>query len=60
MTIAITDKTDAELAADARMIAAALTRIRTELHRRGIESDVRYWTDGKVELDIERVQREKL
>jgi hypothetical protein len=58
--IAHADKTDIELAADARMIAAALTRIRTELHRRGIDSDVRYWTEGKVELDIERVTREKL
>lgn len=60
MTIAITDKSDVELAADARMIVAALTRIRTELHRRGIEVDLLTRSEGKVEVQIERVTREKL
>jgi hypothetical protein len=36
MTI-FADKTDQELAADARMIVSALTRIRTEAAKRGIE-----------------------
>lgn len=60
MTIAITDKSDAELAADARMIVAALSRIRAELHKRGIESDLLTWSEGKVEVQIERVKREAL
>ena len=60
MTIAITDKSDVELAADARMIVAARTRIRTELHRRGIEVDLLTRSEGKVEVQIERVTREKL
>lgn len=54
------DKTDQELAADARMIVSALTRIRTEAARRGIEIDLVTWEDGKVEVRIERVRREKL
>jgi hypothetical protein len=54
------DKTDVELAADARMIVAALARIRTEARRRGIEIDLVCWEEGKVEAMIERVTREKL
>ena len=55
-----TDRTDVELAADARMIVAALARIRTEAHRRGIDFDLLTWSEGKVEVQIERVVREKL
>jgi len=54
------DKTDAELAADVRMIVAALTRIRTEAAKRGIEMDLMTYYDGRVEVQIERVRREKL
>lgn len=54
------DKTDQELAADARMIVAALSRIRTEAARRGIDIDITPYYDGKVEVQIERVTREKL
>ena len=54
------DKTDEELAADARMIVSALTRIRTEAAKRGIEMDLLTYSDGKVEVQIERVRREKL
>jgi hypothetical protein len=54
------DKTDQELAADARMIVSALTRIRTEAAKRGIEIDLLTWADGKVEATIERVRRGKL
>lgn len=57
---AFADKTDRELAADARMIVAALTRIRTEAAKRGIEIDILTYYDGKVEVQIERVTREKL
>ena len=60
MSIAMADKTDEELAADARMIVSALTRIRTEAAKRGIEMDLLTYSDGKVEVQIERVRREKL
>ena len=60
MSTAMADKSDVELAADARMIVAALTRIRTELHRRGIEADLLTWSEGKVEVQLERVTRERL
>ena len=50
------EKTDQELAADARMIVAALSRIRTEARRRGIDIDLLTWEDGKVEATIERVR----
>lgn len=53
-------KSDVELAADARMIVAALARIRIEARRRGIDIDLICWDDGKVEAQIERVTREKL
>ena len=53
-------KTDVELVADARMIVAALARIRTEAKRRGIDIDLITWDEGKVEAQIERVTREKL
>ena len=56
----MSEKSDVELAADARMIVAALARIRTEAHRRGIEIDLLTWSEGKVEVQIERVRREKL
>lgn len=58
--MSMAEKTDAELAADARMIVAALTRIRTEAAKRGIEIDLLTYYDGKVEVQIERVKREKL
>lgn len=54
------DKTDVELAADARMIVAALSRIRAEAARRGIEIELLTYSDGRVEVQIERVTREKL
>ena len=54
------EKTDVELVADARMIVAALTRIRTEARRRGIDIDLITWEEGRVEATIERVTREKL
>jgi 7,8-dihydro-6-hydroxymethylpterin-pyrophosphokinase len=57
---AAADKSDQELAADARMIVAALGRIRTEARRRGIDIDLLVWDEGKVEVTIERVTREKL
>lgn len=60
MTVSMSEKSDVELAADARMIVAALTRIRTEAYRRGIEIELLTWHEGKVELLIERVRREKL
>lgn len=58
--MSMADKTDAELAADARMIVAALTRIRTEATKRGIEIDLVTYYDGKVDVQIERVRREML
>lgn len=60
MNTTMSEKSDVELAADARMIVAALARIRTEAHRRGIEIDLLTWSEGKVEVQIERVRREKL
>lgn len=58
--IAFADKTDQELAADARMLAQALGRVRTELASRGIEVDILSYNGTRVEVDIERVTREKL
>ncbi|WP_208280122.1 hypothetical protein [Massilia oculi] len=60
MTIAIAEKTDAELAADARMIVAALSRIRVEACKRKIDIDLLQYSDGTLQVEIERVTREKL
>lgn len=60
MTLSLSDKTDAELAADARMIVAALSRIRVEACRRSIDIDLLHYSDGTLQVEIERVKREKL
>lgn len=56
------DKTDAELAADARMLVAELSEIRSELKRRGVEFDVFSYGGGeRMEAkNFERVTREAL
>lgn len=54
------ERTDEELAADARMLAAELSKVRTALAHRGVEVDLITWCEGKIELTIERVTREKL
>ena len=59
--IAHADKTDQELVADARMLTRELSKVRVELERRGVESDVLTYQGGKVEItNFERVTREKL
>lgn len=55
------DKTDEELVADVQMVAAELSKLRQELERRGIESDLFTYQGGKVEIkNFERVTRTKL
>ncbi len=52
--------TDAEVVANARMLCAELSRHRMTLAERGIECEFSCYTSGRVEMDAERVTREKL
>ncbi|HYD58903.1 MAG TPA: hypothetical protein VEC35_01015 [Noviherbaspirillum sp.] len=54
------DKSDAELAADARMVVQELSALLTEFKHRGIEWDARAYASGRMEIDIYRNSREDL
>ena len=61
MSIAMTEKTDQALVADLRMQGEELSNVRKELVRRGVESTMFTYQDGRVELrNFECVIREAL
>lgn len=53
-------KSDTELAADARMVAQELSELMVELNRRKIETDIRTYVGGRMEIDIYRDKREQV
>lgn len=54
------DKADDELAADARMVVQELSGFLAEFKRRHIETDIRTYESGRMEIDIYRDKRENL
>lgn len=59
--ITLANKSDEELVADIATVAGELSEIRKELTRRGVESDMFTYQDGRIEIrNFERVTREKL
>ena len=58
--IALVEGADVEIIANARMLCAELSRHRATLVGRGIECDMLCWDSGRVEMNAERVSREKL
>lgn len=53
-------KSDRELAADTYMVTQELSRLRLELTRRKIESDLSTYINGRTEVQIYRDKRENL
>jgi hypothetical protein len=54
------DKSDVELAADARMVVQELSDFMAEFKRRGIEMDISTYSSGRAEVEIYRDKREVL
>jgi hypothetical protein len=53
-------KSDADLAADVRMVAQELSGLLGELKQRRIEWDTRHYDSGRIEVEIYRTNREDL
>jgi hypothetical protein len=57
----LANKTDGELAADARMLVAELSKVCVELSKRGIEVNTLNYEGGELKVhSIERITKEVL